>query len=121
VRFHRLGEDPAEDPIVFGEGRPSTDIFELAISREGRWLLVHAHQGWAKTILFVRDLTSGGDFRSTGEGHEAIFLGEIGGRRLYVLTNWDAPNWRVLELDPATVDLGSARTVVEEREDAIIT
>jgi prolyl oligopeptidase len=121
VRFHRLGEDPAEDPIVFGEGRPPTDIFELAISREGRWLLVHAHQGWAKTILFVRDLTSGGDFRSTGEGHEAIFLGEIGGGRLYVLTNWDAPNWRVLELDPATVDLGGARTVVEEREDAIIT
>jgi len=121
VRFHRLGGDPDEDPIVFGEGRPSTDIFELAVSHDGRWLLVHAHQGWAKTILFVCDLSSGGDFRSTGEEHEAIFRGEIGGGRLYVLTNWDAPNWRVLELDPATLDLGSARTVVPERDDAIIT
>ena len=94
VRFHRLGHEPVEDPIVFGEGRPPTDIFELAISPDGRWLLVHAHQGWAKTILFVRDLAGDGDFRSTGEQHEAIFIGEIGGELLYVLTNWDAPNWR---------------------------
>jgi prolyl oligopeptidase len=121
VRFHRLGDDPAEDPIVFGEGRPATDILRVAISHDGRWLLVHAQQGWAKTILFVHDLTSGGDFRSTGEKREAIFEGEIGDGRLYVLTNWEAPNWRVLELDPSTLDVESARTVVPEREDAIIT
>jgi prolyl oligopeptidase len=121
VRFHRLGNDPAEDPIVFGEGRPATDIYEVAISRDGSWLLVHAHQGWAKTILFVHDLDGDGGFRSVGEEHKAIFLGEIGGGRLYVLTNWDAPNWRVLELDPATLDLGDARTVVGEREGAVIT
>jgi prolyl oligopeptidase len=120
VRLHCLGDDPVEDAIVFGEGRPPTDVFELAISPDGRWLLVHAHQGWAKRILFVRDLANGGDFRSIGEEHEAVFDGAVGGGRLYVLTNWDAPNWRVLELDPATADLASARTVVGEREDAII-
>jgi prolyl oligopeptidase len=121
VRFHRLGDDPAEDPIVFGEGRPATDVFQLAISPDGRWLLVHAHQGWAKTILFVRDLAGDGDFRSVGEEQHAIFVGEIGDGRLYVLTNWDAPNWRVLELDPAMLDLAEARTVVGEQEDAVIT
>jgi prolyl oligopeptidase len=121
VRLHRLGDDPAEDPIVFGEGRPSTDILEVATSGDGRWLLVHAHQGWAKTILFLRDLTDDGGFRSIGEEHDAIFLGDFGGDRLYVHTNWDAPNWRVLELDPAAPELGDARTVVGEREDVVIT
>jgi prolyl oligopeptidase len=121
VRFHRLGDDPADDPIVFGEGRVPTDIFEPAVSSDGRWLLVHVHQGWAKTILFVRDLAGGGEFRSTGEEHDAIFAGKVGSERLYVLTNWEAPNWRVLELDPATLDLATAREVVGEREDAVIT
>ncbi len=120
VRFHRLGEDPAEDPIVFGEGRPPTDVFQLAISPDGRWLLVHSNQGWTKRILFVHDLVDGGGFRAIGEEYEALFDGAIGGERLYLLTNWDAPNWRVLELDPATIDLMSARTAVAEREDAII-
>ena len=47
VRLHRLGDDPAEDPVVFGDGRPPTDMYDLAISRDGRWLLVHVFQGWA--------------------------------------------------------------------------
>ena len=121
VRFHRLGDDPAEDAVVFGEGRPATDLFEPAVSRDGRWLLVHAHQGWTKTTLFVRDLAAGGDFRPLGEEHEAIFSGEIHAGSLYVLTNWEAPNWRVLELDPATLELESTRTVVAERDDVVLT
>src|SRR5581483_7845503 len=120
VRFHRLGDDPADDPLIFGEGRPPTDIFEVAISPDGRRLLVHVHQGWAKTILFVLDLAGDADLRSTGEQHDAIFAGKVAGDRLYVLTNWSAPNWRVLELDPSTLDLGTARVVVDERDRAVI-
>jgi prolyl oligopeptidase len=120
VRFHVLGNDPNDDPVVFGEGREPTDRFDLSLSRDGRFLLVHVHQGWAKTILFVLDRTQDGALRSTGEEREAIFLGELADRRLYVLTNWEAPNWQVLELDPATLELDSARTVVAEREETIV-
>jgi prolyl oligopeptidase len=120
VRFHRLGEDPAHDAVVFGEGRDPTDVFELSLSRDGRWLLVHAHQGWAKTILFVRVLKGDGEFRSTGEEREAIFVGEVVDGRLYVRTNWEAPNWRVLELDLETLDPETAPTVLEERAETIL-
>ncbi len=120
VHFHQLGADPAGDAVVFGEGRPATDLFEPAVSRDGRWLLIHAHQGWTKTILFVRDLACDGDLRPLGEEHEAIFSGEIHAGSLYVVTNWEAPNWRVLELDPATLELESARTVVAERDDVVL-
>ncbi|HEV8248353.1 MAG TPA: prolyl oligopeptidase family serine peptidase [Gaiellaceae bacterium] len=118
VRFHRLGDDPADDPVVFGEGREPTDLYELSLSRDGRFLLIHVNQGWSRTILFVRERD--GELRSTGEEREAIFSGRVADGRLYVLTNWEAPNWRVLELDPATLDLAGARTVVAERDDAIV-
>ncbi|MBD0330550.1 MAG: S9 family peptidase [Thermoleophilia bacterium] len=120
VRFHRLGDDPADDPVVFGEGRAPTDTYSVSLSRDGRWLLVHVHQGWAKTILFVGDRASGGEFRSTGEERDAIFSGELDRGRLYVLTNWEAANWRVLELDPATLELERARVVVSERAETIV-
>jgi prolyl oligopeptidase len=120
VRFHELGDDPADDPVVFGEGREPTDRFDLSLSRDGRFLLIHVHQGWAKTTLFVLDRARDGELRSTGEEHEAIFLGRFADGRLYVLTNWEAPNWRVLEIDPATLDVASARTVVAERDERIV-
>jgi prolyl oligopeptidase len=118
VRFHRLGDDPAADPVLFGEGRPPTDLYDLSLSSDGRQLLIDVHQGWAKAVLFVRD--EDGTERSTGEEREAIFRGKVAGGRLFVLTNWEAPNWRVLELDPATLDVETARTVIAERDDAIL-
>jgi prolyl oligopeptidase len=120
VRFHGLGDDPAQDSVVFGEGREPTDRFDLAISRDGRFLLIHVQQGWAKTTLFVLDHARDGELRSTGEEHEAIFAGHFADGSLYALTNWGAPNWRVLELDPETLDLGAARTVLAEREGTIV-
>jgi prolyl oligopeptidase len=118
VRFHRLGDDPAADPVLFGEGRPPTELYDLSLSSDGRLLLIDVHQGWAKAVLFVRD--EDGTERSTGEEREAIFRGKVAGGRLFVLTNWEAPNWRVLELDPATLDVETARTVIAERDDAIL-
>jgi prolyl oligopeptidase len=118
VRFHRLGDDPAADPVLFGEGRPPTELYDLSLSSDGRQLLIDVHQGWAKAVLFVRD--EDGTERSTGEEREAIFRGKVAGGRLFVLTNWEAPNWRVLELDPATLDVETARTVIAERDDAIL-
>src|SRR5256885_3594359 len=39
VRYHRLGDDPAIDPLVFGEGRPKQDILGVSTSMDGRWVL----------------------------------------------------------------------------------
>jgi prolyl oligopeptidase len=120
VRCHGLGDDPAQDPVVFGEGGEPTDRFDLSLSRDGRFLLIHVHKGWAKTILFVLDRARDGELRSTGEERDAIFAGQFAEERLYALTNWEAPNWRVLELDPETLDVEGARTVLAEREETIV-
>src|SRR5205823_10500079 len=55
VFFHALGTDPAKDPKVFGEGRPAEDMPSVALSPDGRWLLVTEHQGWAKSEVFFHD------------------------------------------------------------------
>ena len=119
VRFHRLGDEPEADAVVFGEGRAPIDLYDLLVSRDGRRLLIHVHEGWAKTVLYVLDRATD-EIVSTGEERDAIVRGEWAGERLYVLTNWQAPNWRVIELDPATLDLDAGREVVAERDDRVI-
>ncbi|HEU4400686.1 MAG TPA: prolyl oligopeptidase family serine peptidase [Candidatus Polarisedimenticolia bacterium] len=100
VFFHRLGDDPASDARVFGEGRRPEDMIDIRLSPDGRYLLATAFQGWARSDLYVRDLkTEGSTFTPIAEGIDAIFTGEVVGDTLYMLTNWEAPRYRLLGVD----------------------
>jgi len=100
VFHHALGDDPARDRPVFGQDRPSDEMYDLALSEDGRWLLVTVRHGWNRSDLFVRDeFTDGAGFEPLVEGTEALFDPALAGSRLYLLTNHGAPRYRVLSLD----------------------
>ncbi len=97
VRYHRLGDDPAKDDLVFGEGRPKEDILGVSSSADGRWVLFIAFKGWAKSDLYLLDR----NHRERGlatvvEGEDAITEGFVLDGRLWLRTNLDAPNYRVV-------------------------
>ena len=101
VRFHQIGTDPTADPIIFGEWRTPEEHFAVALSPDGRWLLITASTGWTKSELYLRDRHNpDGDFATVGAGRDALYSGQILDDRLYVLTNEDAPNFRVFRVDP---------------------
>ena len=57
VYLHRVGTDPADDVLVFGEGRKATDYYGVSVSRDGRWLQVSAAEGTApRNDLWLADL-----------------------------------------------------------------
>src|SRR3989449_1059587 len=120
VRYHRLGDDPARDRLVFGEERPKEDIVNVSASADGRWILFGAFKGWTKSDLYLLDT----DHRDRGlvtvlEGEDAIATGFVLDGRLWLRTNLDAPNYRVIS---AMCDApGSERweTVIPEGKDVI--
>ncbi|MDP9364351.1 MAG: prolyl oligopeptidase family serine peptidase, partial [Chloroflexota bacterium] len=122
--FHRLGDDPAADPKVFGEGRSPQDMISLAISRDGRWLVATAFQGWARSEVFLRDLTwEDGPWVPVVEGEDARFDNAIPtADRLYLRTDRDAPNGRIVAVDPSSPAPALERweTVVPERPERIL-
>lgn len=101
VFFHKLGDDPKKDVKVFGEGRPAEDMLSVQISPDGRWLAVTAFQGWAKSEIFLRDnAKQGSDFFPLVEKTKAVFRATLRNDRLYVLTNDEAPRYRLFRVDP---------------------
>ena len=122
--FHRLGTDPAEDPTVFGEGRSPQDMLALEISRDGRWLVALAFEGWSRSEVYLRDLTWANEaWVPVVEGVDAIFANAVAtAERLYLLTNYEAPNYRVVAVDPTSPapELERWTTVVPERPDRVI-
>ncbi len=101
VYFHELGTDPEADPKVFGDGRPRHEMPEVTLARDGRYLLITAYDGWVRSQLFVRDEARPQEgFRPLITGLDAIFSnGVFAGDTLYVLTNYQAPNYRIIALD----------------------
>lgn len=120
VRFHRLGADPAKDELVFGEGRPKEDILSVATSPDGRWVLVEAHRGWIQNDAYLLDRASPSPvWRTVVEGEDGLASGVLTDDALWLRTNLDAPNYRVVRAELASPGRPSWTTVVPESEDAI--
>ena len=115
VRFHRLGNDPDRDELVFGEGRPKEDIIVVVTSPDGRWVLVNAFKGWVKNDLYLLDRRHPDrGFATVMEGRDAIAQGFPLDDRIWLRTNLDAPNYRVVSAPCETPDVSRWTTVIPE-------
>lgn len=121
IYLHVLGQDPKTDRMVFGEGRDKTDIPQVMISPNGRWLVVRVHMGWDKSELFVKDLQqgSGAAFKPVVTGVSALFEPSPENDRLYVMSNDGAPRYRLYEVDYAKLERDKWKLVIPEAKDVL--
>ena len=118
--FHRLGDDPANDQVVFGEGRPKEDIVIVATSSDGRWALFSAWKGWARTDLYLLDRAHPErGLVTVMEGVDATASGGPEHGVLWLRTNLDAPSYRIVAAPCESPQTQSWRTIVPEGEHVI--
>ena len=111
---HTLGADTTSDIEIFGVGYDKGKYLTVAITEDGRYLLFNVFYGSAatKTDLYIQKLDA--PLNTTYPivplitTIEARFYGDVGGDHLYLQTNWNAPNERLLSLDLAQLDLTQA-------------
>jgi prolyl oligopeptidase len=122
VRFHRLGDDPARDEAVFGEGRPKEDIVWARTSPDGRRVLFHAFKGWTRSDLYLLDRRAPErGLRVVTEGAQAISEGFPRDDAMWIRTNLGAPNYRVVRAEFDSPEPSHWRTIVPESENALET
>src|SRR5580693_9507346 len=95
VFYHLLGTDPATDDPIFGEGRDAEDWPEVSLDNDGRLLLITVAQGWTKSELFLKDLKNGRPLERITTGKNFLYSGTAYNGRLYIVTNEDAPRFRM--------------------------
>ncbi len=119
---HRFGSPVGEDRELFGSGFGPETIMAAGLSEGGRYLLVQIFHGASgdKTELFVQDLSAGTPIQPIATDLDARFLGTFAGETLVILTNWQAPNSRILKVDLAHPGRDHWREIVPERKDAVI-
>jgi len=99
VFYHALGSDATKDPLIFGQGRDPQDWPGVALSNDGRWILVTVEQGYTKTELYLGNLESHAPLTRITEGKNFLYLGQIFNGQIFITTNEDAPRFRMLSVD----------------------
>ncbi|MDD3643675.1 MAG: prolyl oligopeptidase family serine peptidase, partial [Candidatus Krumholzibacteria bacterium] len=122
VYYHAMGTDAASDPLVFGEGYGPGMGIGCSITDDGRYLGIMVFHGSAgqKSEVYYKDLASDGPIFALVNDIEARFEPDYGGGTVFMNTNWDAPNGRILAADPAAPSRENWKEIIPEREDAVI-
>ena len=119
IWFHRVGDDPGEDKLVF---RPEEKEHwpAVGLSPDGRWLTVVVARTFDQTDLYLKDLYGVDEWITVAKDLPASFEGRIVRGRLYLRTNLDAPSYRLFTVDPLDPRRESWREIVPERPDAVL-
>jgi prolyl oligopeptidase len=102
--LHRIGDDPAKDQMIFGKGLTKDKGVGLALSENGAFLVyvIIYGSGSERTELYVQNVKENGPVVPAENTENAVFYPEFAGDRLFILTNWKAPQWHVFSTNLAT-------------------
>ena len=121
VYYHAMGTPVADDKLVFGEKYGPGEYIDAGISNDGRWLTLTISIGASadKTEVWVQDLASANPPMPIVTGIDARFTPDLQDNRLYMLTNWKAPNSRILTVDLAHPAPENWKEIIPERKSVL--
>ncbi len=121
VRKHVLGTDPATDPLVYEETDESFYV-DIGSTKDGRYLIIHSQSTVSSEQRCAEAADPALEFKvllpreRDHEYHAEHFEG-----RWIIRSNWQAPNFRIVEAPDAEAgDRSKWRDVVAHRGDAFV-
>ena len=116
VYFHAMGTDAANDKEILGKGYGKDKIIGVDISDDGQYLsiLVAYGSGTEHSEVYVQDVKNHGAIVQIVKAMDGFFNGEIAGDTMYLLTNWQAPKWKVIAVDLKNPGQEHWRVVIPE-------
>lgn len=122
VYYHRLGEPYERDTLIYERPKERTVGFDVYVTHDGTYLVLEVWAGSSdRNEVYALPLADG--FKKprpvlTGFDAHYHFLAKAG-NLLYLLTDKDAPRYRIIGVDPAQPDSSRWTEIVPEGPDVI--
>jgi len=120
--YHRLGTSQADDPVIFGGTEADKHRYVGAsVSEDNRFLFISAANSTSGNKLFMRDLSNPDAELVTILDHtdSDTYVLDTRGSTLYLVTNLDAPNQRVVTVDAANPMPSEWQDFIPETENVL--
>jgi len=121
IFYHKLGEPQDKDRLVWEDREHPLRYVGAGTTEDEKWLMLGVSEGTSGSEIYVKDLTKkDAPFTMLFKGFEydASPLEVVDGRFL-VLTNIDAPNFRVVSIDPNNPAKENWQTVIAEKPEVL--
>ena len=115
--FHKLGTEQSADELVFGGAATPRRYIGASVTEDGQFLVVTAAVSTTGNELYIQDLKNKGKLVRVVDGfsQEYNVVDAVDGA-LYVLTNYQAPNYRLMRLNGAQAGPDTWSEVIPEGE-----
>lgn len=116
VFYHTLGQTQAQDPVVFENKEFPLRNVGAGVSEDEKFLFITETESTSGNSLWIKDLTKPGSKPVLiAPGFESDFnVVEHYNGKVYVLTNYKAPNQQLMAFDPAKPELANWTSIIPE-------
>jgi len=123
VYYHKLGTPQSEDVLIYEDKDHPLRTIGARLTEDEHFLLLQKSEGTSGDELWVKDMTNkspGNDFVLLIKGFdtEANFI-DNDGDKILVRTNADAPNYKVVLIDPKNAGKQNWETIIPERKELL--
>lgn len=119
--FHRLGTPQAEDELIFGDDENPRRYVGGYVTEDGRYLVISAANSTTGNELFFMDFENPqhGMVPIVKDMENSHYVLTSKGDHLFIHTNLDAPNNRILKIHVANPSLHESQEVIPETENVL--
>ncbi len=122
VYYHRLGDPQSKDELIYVDKDHPLRNAGAGVTEDERVLIIHTSEGTSGAELWYKDLQDPQQkalkLLIKGFDYEPSVV-DNDGNRLLVRTNHDAPNYKVVLIDPKHPEQSNWKTVIPEQKEIL--
>ncbi|MFP5263691.1 MAG: prolyl oligopeptidase family serine peptidase [Blastocatellia bacterium] len=122
VYYRSIEKEGINDIEIFGEGYGSEQRIRAHLSSDGKYLMLSVLHGSSasKVEVYSKDVKNHGPINVVISGIDASFLGRIEDEYMFVRTDWQAPNGRILRINLREISPDNWCEIIPETDSVII-
>ncbi|MFC5283134.1 prolyl oligopeptidase family serine peptidase [Pedobacter alpinus] len=119
--YHKLGTPQSADKLIFGGNQTQRRYIGAYLTEDQHYLVITAANSTTGNELYIKDLTqaNSGIVKVVGgfDTQQSILTNK--GSKLYIYTNYQAPNYRLVVVDAKTPNKSDWKDVIPETENVM--
>ncbi len=120
VYYHKLGEPQSKDKLIYKDDKNPSYYHNAQVTEDEKHLFIYAAPGTDGYAVLHKDLSTDGPIKTLFEGYKnkTSVVHNIGNKVL-ALTDIDAPNYRLVEVDLAKPDKANWKDIIPTSENLL--